>query len=90
IYFEVKSYIDNLPYLLILGVLTTAVGHTLFLNSFKKFSVGTVSIMSGIQPIYGILLGIVFLNEIPSYRSILGGLLIILTVLIEQKSTQNN
>ncbi|MGB1167523.1 MAG: DMT family transporter [Flavobacteriaceae bacterium] len=88
IYFEVKSYIDNLPYLLILGVLTTAVGHTLFLNSFKKFSVGTVSIMSGIQPIYGILLGIVFLNEIPSYRSILGGLLIILTVLIEQKSTQ--
>jgi drug/metabolite transporter (DMT)-like permease len=44
--------------------------------------------MSGIQPIYGILLGVVFLSEIPSNRSILGGILIILTVLIEQKSTQ--
>ena len=86
--FEVNSYITNLPYILILGVLTTAIGHTLFLNSFKKFSIGTVSIMSGIQPIYGILLGFLFLNEIPSGRSIIGGILIILTVLIEQKSTQ--
>lgn len=86
-YFEVDSYIDKLPYLLILGVVTTAIGHTLFLTSFKKFSVSTVSIMSGIQPIYGILLGIIFLSEIPSFRSILGGVLIILTVLIEQKST---
>jgi drug/metabolite transporter (DMT)-like permease len=86
-YFEVDSYIDKLPYLLILGVVTTAVGHTLFLTSFKKFSVSTVSIMSGIQPIYGIILGIIFLSEIPSFRSILGGVLIILTVLIEQKST---
>jgi len=87
-YLEPTTYIEKLPYLLILGVVTTAVGHTLFLNSFKKFSVGTVSIMSGIQPIYGILLGILFLSEIPSNRSILGGILIILTVLIEQKSTQ--
>ena len=87
-YLEPESYIEKLPFILILGVVTTAVGHTLFLNSFKKFSIGTVSIMSGIQPIYGILLGVVFLSEIPSNRSILGGILIILTVLIEQKSTQ--
>lgn len=87
-YLEPESYIDKLPFILILGVVTTAVGHTLFLNSFKKFSVGTVSIMSGIQPIYGILLGVLFLSEIPSNRSIFGGMLIILTVLIEQKSTQ--
>ncbi|MDA9571811.1 DMT family transporter [Flavobacteriaceae bacterium] len=87
-YFEPTSYVKDLPYLLLLGIVTTAIGHTLFLSSFKKFSVGTVSIMSGIQPIYGILLGIVFLSEIPSSRSIIGGILIILTVLIEQKSTR--
>lgn len=87
-YFEPTSYVKDLPYLLLLGIVTTAIGHTLFLSSFKKFSVGTVSIMSGIQPIYGILLGIVFLSEIPSSRSIIGGILITLTVLIEQKSTR--
>ena len=86
--FEMNSYTTNLPYIMILGVLTTAVGHTLFLNSFKNFSIGTVSIMSGVQPIYGILLGYLFLNEIPSRRIIIGGILIILTVLIEQKSTK--
>ena len=86
--FQSSSYSVNLPYLLLLGVLTTALGHTLFINSFKKFSVGTVSIMSSIQPIYGILLGVLFLREIPSDRSMIGGLLIIITVFIEQKSTR--
>jgi len=86
--FEINSYTTDLPYIMILGVLTTAVGHTLFLNSFKNFSIGSVSIMSGVQPIYGILLGYLFLNEIPSRRIIIGGILIILTVLIEQKSTK--
>ena len=38
-YLEPESYIDKLPFILILGVVTTAVGHTLFLNSFKKFCV---------------------------------------------------
>lgn len=87
-YFEMTTYQDKLPFILLLGILTTAVGHTLFLNSFKNFSIGTVSIMSSIQPIYGILFGIVFLSEIPSFRSIIGGLLIFMTVFIEQKSTQ--
>ncbi|MDA0794429.1 MAG: DMT family transporter [Bacteroidetes bacterium] len=88
-YFEAESFQAKLPFIFLLGILTTAIGHTLFLNSFKHFSIGTVSIMSGIQPIYGILLGLFFLNEIPSYRSTLGGLLIILTVLIEQRSTRS-
>ena len=88
VYFEIDSYVTYLPYILILGVLTTALGHTLFLYSFKKFSIGTVSIMSGIQPIYGILFGVLFLSEIPSVRSIIGGALIILTVVIEQKSNK--
>lgn len=86
--FQSSSYSVNLPYLLLLGVLTTALGHTLFINSFKKFSIGTVSIMSSIQPIYGILLGVLFLREIPSDRSMIGGILIIMTVFIEQKSTR--
>ena len=44
--------------------------------------------MSGIQPIYGILFGVLFLSEIPSVRSIIGGALIIMTVVIEQKSNK--
>ncbi|WP_298365033.1 DMT family transporter [uncultured Lutibacter sp.] len=66
-----------------LALLTTAVGHTLFVLSMKNFSIGTISIMSSIQPIYGILFGMLFLSEIPGLKTVIGGVLIIATVVIE-------
>ena len=82
--------ISQWPYLLILGLVTTAIGHTLFLNSFSHFSISTASIMSSIQPLFGILLGSIFLYEIPNIKSIFGGILILMTVLIENIYTKNN
>lgn len=71
------------PYLLALAVITTALGHTLFLNSFRHFSVTTASIMSCVQPIYGIALGALFLREYPGWSTYVGGGIILLAVLIE-------
>ncbi|GMN04961.1 DMT family transporter [Croceitalea sp. MTPC5] len=71
------------PSILVLALLTTAIGHTLFLNSFKHFSVTTASILSSVQPIYGILIGMVFLWEIPSLWTVLGGFFILSSVVIE-------
>ena len=72
----------------ILAILTTAIGHTLFVNSFKHFSISTVSIISSMSPIYGILFGILFLQEIPALTTVFGGALILTTVIIE--SFQSN
>ena len=49
----------------ILGValITTVLGHTMFINCLKYFSVTTVSILSSIQPVYGILIGAFLLSE---------------------------
>ncbi|MFW2375782.1 MAG: DMT family transporter [Cellulophaga baltica] len=66
-----------------LALLTTAIGHTLFLNSFKNFSITTVSILSSVQPIYGILLGAIFLSEFPKINTLIGGVLILSSVVIE-------
>ncbi|MEM7109163.1 MAG: DMT family transporter [Bacteroidota bacterium] len=82
------SYGDSIvhyqwPALITLALITTAIGHTLFVISFKHFSISTASIMSSIQPIYGILLGIVFLNEVPELSTAFGGTLILATVVIE-------
>lgn len=71
------------PALVTLALVTTSIGHTLFVLSFKHFSISTASIMSGVQPVYGIILGMLFLNEIPGVNTIFGGLLIIATVVIE-------
>jgi len=84
---EVKS---QLPVFFLLGLITTAIGHTLFLNSFKHFSVSTASIIGGMQPIYGILLAFLFLKEVPTWNSWIGGSLILLTVVLESWRQQSS
>jgi drug/metabolite transporter (DMT)-like permease len=66
-----------------LALITTAIGHTLFVNSFKNFTITAVSIMSSMSPIYGIIFGMLFLAEIPSLSTFFGGALILTTVVIE-------
>jgi len=86
-YFEIETtnLVTQLPYIGILALVTTAIGHTLFLSSFKHFSVTAASLMSSVQPIYGIILGVIFLNEVPSIRTAIGGGLILLSVVIESR-----
>lgn len=73
-----------------LVILTTAVGHTLFVLSMKYFSIGTASIISSIQPIYGIIFGMLLLGEIPASKTIIGGVLILSTVVIESYHSNKN
>jgi len=68
---------------LTLALLTTAIGHTLFLQSFKRFSITTASIISSVQPVYGIIIGMIFLGEIPVLSTVIGGVLILTSVVIE-------
>ncbi len=81
--YQVDAIADQWPALLTLALFTTAIGHTLFLNCFKHFSITTVSILSSVQPVYGILIGIIFLSEIPSWTTVMGGVLILSSVVIE-------
>lgn len=76
------------PYLIVLGTITTALGHTLFLSSFSHFKISTASIISSIQPIFGVLLGVLFLSEIPDLKSMFGGILILVTVIIESRKSK--
>ncbi len=80
---EQDALISALPYILFLGLFTTAFGHTLFLNSFRYFSVSTASILSSMQPIYGIIMAIIFIHEYPEKNSIIGGSIILSAVMIE-------
>ena len=78
-----SNVIQYLPATFLLALLTTAIGHTLFLYSFKHFSTVSASIISSLQPVYGILLAILFLGEYPSLSTVLGGSIIISSVVLE-------
>ncbi len=82
-FFPLEELPAALPALLSLALFTTCLGHSLLIRSFKNFSISTVSILSSIQPVYGIVLGVLFLNETPSVTTIAGGVLILSTVVIE-------
>ena len=80
---DLSALKNQFPYLLLLALLTTAIGHSLMLHSLKFFSASTASIISSLQPVFGIILAFFFLNEIPTINTFLGGILILLTVVIE-------
>ncbi|MFY0713248.1 EamA family transporter [Seonamhaeicola sp. NFXS20] len=82
-YLDTSNIKTQLPYVIILGLVTTAIGHALFISSLKHFSVSTASIIGSTQPIFGIIIAFIFLNEIPSPNTFIGGGLILATVIIE-------
>ena len=86
IVYGMEDVTPQLPFIGALAILTT-IGHTLFINSFRYFNISTVSILSSIQPLLGISLGVIFLSEIPNEPSIIGGVLILLTVIIESRKS---
>lgn len=81
--FETSNIKTQFPYVILLALVTTAIGHTLFVQSLNHFKVSTASIIGSTQPIFGIIIAFLFLNEIPTWNTFFGGLLILSTVVIE-------
>lgn len=82
-FYPLEAIPSQLPAIIILALLTTAIGHSMYVMSFRFFSVTTASIMGSLQPLYGILLGFVFLREYPSFETAVGGTLILISVILE-------
>ena len=81
---------QNFIYLGLLGLLTTALGHTLFFRGMKHYSVSTASIISSLQPVYAIILAVILIGEKLEYRVILGGTIIFAVVLIQNLKQLKN
>jgi len=74
---------SQISLLILVALLTTAIGHTMLVNSFKHFSVTTASIIGSLQPIFGIIIAFIFVNEVPNLNTFIGGSLILTTVVVE-------
>ncbi|WP_430467270.1 DMT family transporter [Winogradskyella ouciana] len=88
-YMDTSNIKTQYPYVILLALLTTAIGHTLFVNSLKYFKASTASIISSTQPVFGIIIAFFFLNEIPTIHTFVGGALILATVVIESIRSKN-
>lgn len=72
----------------VLGILFTGVAHTLFINGLKNVRAQTASIITSLEPVYGIIATVFLLGEIPSLPEIIGGIIILATATYSTLKTQ--
>jgi drug/metabolite transporter (DMT)-like permease len=68
--------------LLVLGVACTALAHTLFIRGMRVVRAHVASVLVALEPVYGILLAVILLREIPTGRTLAGAALILGAALI--------
>ena len=73
--------------LLGLGILSTAIAHTLYFSSLSNLKSFETATMALLEPVGATILGIIFFHEIPAYLFILGAALVLFGVLfiVKQK-----
>jgi drug/metabolite transporter (DMT)-like permease len=79
---EVRFDPEQIGLLALLGVLCTALAHTLFIQGLKFIRAQLASVIATLEPVYGIALAFLLLHEIPSAFTLAGGSLILLTTLL--------
>ena len=76
--------------LLILGVFCTALPQILFIKSLAVLKAQFVSIVAGLEPVYGIFFAVVFLSEIPGFQTVIGACLVFGAVVIAMRAHANS
>jgi len=75
--------IDEWPTFLLLGTVFTAFTQSLYAGSLKRLSAKTVSIVATLLPLHAAILAAIFLGEIPTLRTVIGGVVVLGAVLVE-------
>lgn len=65
-----------------IGVICTALAHSLYVAAQRKVKAQTAGIVSGMETVYGIVYGMLLLGEIPSVREVVGGAIILSVAMI--------
>ncbi len=71
----------ELKLLILLGVVFTALAHSLFIRGMLHIKAQLASVIACLEPVYGILLAMVLLREVPALRELIGGCIIIGAIL---------
>ena len=79
------STFDGIDWLQLLALswVFALVPHTLFVISLKSIQAQTAGLIATVQPIYGVIFAFLFLAEIPTMKTLVGGGIILLLALFE-------
>lgn len=80
--------VNNWLLLALLGTVFTALPHALIAASLKHLRAKTFSLVACMQPLYGVILAMLVLNEHPRWQTLAGGILVISAALYETINAQ--
>lgn len=63
--------------LAVLGTVCTAIAHALFIGSMGRLRAQAASVAAALEPVYGIIIALIVLGEIPGWRTVFGGAVVI-------------
>lgn len=63
--------------IVLLGVFCTALAHTLFIASLTRISAHTAGVVAALEPVYGMVLAMWLLGEVPGARTWIGAVLLV-------------
>lgn len=72
----------------LLGVFCTALAHTLYTASLARLPASTVAVVAALEPVYGIVLALLLLEEVPGLRTIVGAALLVVAASIATRRAQ--
>jgi drug/metabolite transporter (DMT)-like permease len=78
----------DLLLLAVLGVACTALAHTLFISSLRRLTAHVASVVAALEPVYGIALAALLLNEVPRGRTLAGAALIVAASLLATRTPE--
>ena len=73
-------------WLILLGVVFTALAHSLFIWGMRVVKAQLAGMIACLEPVYGILVALLLLQEIPSARELIGGVVIIGAIVYATKN----
>ncbi len=79
---EWEIHAGDIFFLMLLGIFCTALAHTLFISGLMHVKTQIASIVAGLEPVYGIIFALVLFGEVPSLRTLSGGVLIMGTAVL--------
>jgi drug/metabolite transporter (DMT)-like permease len=68
--------------LAVLGIVCTAFAQILYIRSLKMLKAQTAAVILCLEPLYGILLAWLIIREVPGWRPVIGGVLILFAVIL--------
>ncbi|GAB5379254.1 MAG: DMT family transporter [Aliiglaciecola sp.] len=79
---------ETYTWLIVLGIFLTALPHAMIAASLKHLRVKTFALVACMQPLYGVILAILVLDEKPNWQTFVGGILVISAAIYETVNAQ--